>query len=154
MPPPSLLYIQILVMEHQTQDTHGVRRTQLKLQVWWHNMTVWRHDSTLLLCVACANTACLCEWYIQVSADHVCVQLTPSASTYAICLPYERCQCVWYKRAKGRFIVCACVRETHCEGINLNIAFFHWSGIGGAEYATNHNHGNVCFSLWSSLWEH
>lgn len=33
MPPPSLLYIQMLVMQLQTRDTHGVRQTHLRLQV-------------------------------------------------------------------------------------------------------------------------
>lgn len=127
----------MLVMQLQTQDTRGVRRTPLRLRVSQTPSKATQNDSlvcTALLhggrsphlisnCVACTNTACSCDWYRWVSADHACVELSPSVSTcnvslrmlclHAICLPYERF--LWSVREKSVgqvYCVCTCVRDT------------------------------------------
>lgn len=134
-----------------------------------HNMTVWCVLPPLIVAgyytlisvnVAWANMACfVCE----VSADHVCFETAPSVSTcsvshrmlslHAICLPHERF--LWRKKEKRAGLLFVHVRER--DNVSDNSApsrCFHWSGIGWGEYETNHNHGNVCFSLWSSLREY
>lgn len=79
MPPPSLLYIQMLVMQLQTQDTHGVRQKHLKSQVSQTPLKATQHDSLVYTATLHSGrllhlVSIYCMLHVQ--AQHACVSDT------------------------------------------------------------------------------